>query len=165
MDLIHAVESHELAVCLDSINSLEKQYLSYYGAFHLELYKLRCQSLTTFLLIGIYYSTDRCFFSELDCRATLGDEENARKTCAKIVTYLCLSLANMPYHPLLGVQLFTLGEFVMLMVVDDVSVNMMTCHRRSVSSESSRGCSAILSLVQRGEIVMDLLVNSSGYAF
>ena len=41
----------------------------------------------------------------------LGKVELAHRVCCQVVSYLTLALINMPYHPLLGTQLFTLGEF------------------------------------------------------
>eukprot|EP01033_Poteriospumella_lacustris_P019540 gene19540-14166_t len=34
----------------------------------------------------------------------------AKDLCAKIVSYLVISMANIPFHPLLAVQLFTLAD-------------------------------------------------------
>jgi hypothetical protein len=42
--------------------------------------------------------------------STPGDEENAYRVCSQVISYLILSLMNMPYHPLIGIQLFTLGD-------------------------------------------------------
>ena len=60
------------------------------GAFNLELYKMRCQLMTLCLLNG---SVDEAFHQ-----------------CGHVVSFLCVSLAHCPMHPLLGLQLFTLAD-------------------------------------------------------
>jgi hypothetical protein len=79
------------AKVIEKLLSIESQlYCAYYKPFHRELYRYRCQLLTLLVITG--------------------DEANAYRTCCRIVSYLALAFINMPIHPLLGIQLFTLGK-------------------------------------------------------
>lgn len=79
------------AKVIEKLLSIESQlYCAYYKPFHRELYRYRCQLLTLLVITG--------------------DEANAYRTCCRIVSYLALAFINMPIHPLLGIQLFTLGD-------------------------------------------------------
>lgn len=49
-------------------------------------------------------------FSKHHFSRFVGDNEGAYRICSQVVSYLTLSLINMQKHPLLGVQLFTLGD-------------------------------------------------------
>ena len=40
----------------------------------------------------------------------LGSSKDALKTCKDVVCYLIVALGHTPLHPLIGLQLFTLGE-------------------------------------------------------
>lgn len=63
----------------------------YYGPINQDLYHFRCKMLSTVLLTENY--------------------EESVTICAKIVSFLVISMINVPSHPLLAVQLFTLGAF------------------------------------------------------
>lgn len=58
--------------------------------FALELYKVRCQRLSTWIVAQ--------------------QPEKALEDCRHIVAVLCVALAKTPNHSLLGLQLFTLGD-------------------------------------------------------
>jgi len=62
------------------------------GPFHTELYRAHGQLLTAHLLSGNY--------------------EGALSACLKVVGFLYLVLRDVPKHPLLGLQLFTLGDIM-----------------------------------------------------
>lgn len=79
------------AKVIEKLLSIEtKLFGAYYKPFHRELYRYRCQLLTLLVITG--------------------DEANAYRYCCRIVSYLVLAFINMPIHPLLGIQLFTLGK-------------------------------------------------------
>ena len=58
--------------------------------FSMELYQLLCQRLSTWIV--------------------LQQPSMAIQDCEHVVAVLCLALAHIPNHPLLGLQLFTLGD-------------------------------------------------------
>lgn len=58
--------------------------------FSLDLYSISCQRLSTLIVAQ--------------------ESQEALKECQYIVAYLCLVLSKTPNHPLLGLQLFTLGD-------------------------------------------------------
>lgn len=84
----------ELSAAVESLITTEAELCSSYGQFHIELYKFRGNALSTLLLLP---DDSRCM-------------EYARRICAELVSFLCLSFVNVPYHPLLAVQLFTLAD-------------------------------------------------------
>jgi len=60
------------------------------GVFHSEIYRVRGMLLTALLIIG--------------------DTQTALQHCLYLVSYQLLTLHLTPSHPLLGLQLFTLGD-------------------------------------------------------
>eukprot|EP01034_Spumella_vulgaris_P022297 gene22297-28413_t len=60
------------------------------GPFHMELYQMRGMLMTSYL--------------------TAGNITDALIQCKYIVSFLCVALNHLPHHPLLGLQLFTLGD-------------------------------------------------------
>eukprot|EP00597_Dinobryon_sp_UTEXLB2267_P019542 CAMPEP_0201100042 /NCGR_PEP_ID=MMETSP0812-20130820/8999_1 /ASSEMBLY_ACC=CAM_ASM_000668 /TAXON_ID=98059 /ORGANISM="Dinobryon sp., Strain UTEXLB2267" /LENGTH=118 /DNA_ID=CAMNT_0047356249 /DNA_START=92 /DNA_END=448 /DNA_ORIENTATION=- len=74
----------------DLLLSALQRLQSVCGPFHHELYAVRGKLMTAYLLAGEY--------------------EKAFEQCQQVVSYLVLSLQHVPYHPLLGLQLFTSGD-------------------------------------------------------
>ena len=89
-DMVEAEDNESLASCVERMQKVAEKFRFYYGPFHVEMHKIRGKLLTAYLM--------------------LGDQLLAYKVCSQIVCYLILSLLNMDNHPLLGVQLFTLGK-------------------------------------------------------
>lgn len=88
------------------------------GPFHIELYKARGQLMTASLLAGLKICADRvgdiqtlCLFHWLQviCCFSSGDFHRAVDECLFVVGFLHAILKDVPVHPLLGLQLFTLG--------------------------------------------------------
>lgn len=77
----------EIQLLNRSITSLSQ----YCGVFHLELYKLRGQLLQAYLIEG--------------------NIDMATEICDFLVGFLYIAFFDVPNHPLLGLQLFTLGYF------------------------------------------------------
>lgn len=86
---IQAEATSDIAIVYEEMKELEAALEQYYGPMHQDLYHYRCKMLSTVLLTENFLE--------------------AKDLCAKIVSYLVISMANIPFHPLLAVQLFTLG--------------------------------------------------------
>lgn len=86
---IQAESTADIAIVYEEMKELEGALEGYYGPMNQDLYHYRCKMLSTVLLTENY--------------------PEAKDLCAKIVSYLVISMANIPFHPLLAVQLFTLG--------------------------------------------------------
>lgn len=90
---IQAESTSDIAIVYEEMKELEAALEQYYGPMNQDLYHYRCKMLSTVLLTENYLE--------------------AKDLCAKIVSYLVISMANIPFHPLLAVQLFTLGRCLM----------------------------------------------------
>jgi hypothetical protein len=89
---LQAETQSEIASSFDSMKAMEQLLEEHNGPFNQDLYHFRCKMLSTVLLTG-----------NIDDSITI---------CAKIVSFLVVSMANIPNHPLLAVQLFTLADLL-----------------------------------------------------
>ena len=77
--------------CLTSAESLLlEQNTQCFVSLSKDLYQILCQELSCLIV------TQQC--------------KEALEVCTRIVAILCLALHKIPKHPLLGLQLFTLGD-------------------------------------------------------
>lgn len=99
---MHADAIGEEVLCLRVAEQMLREVC---GLYHLELYKVRGSLMTAYLVQG------RLLFSLIivSLRVTSGDYQSALELCRHIVGFLSTILV-VPYHPLLGLQLFTLGS-------------------------------------------------------
>lgn len=77
----------ELSCLSEAVNLLVRTSPS---PFSLDLYEVRCQRLSSWIVAQ--------------------EPKEALKDCRHVVCVLCLALSQIPCHPLLGLQLFTLGD-------------------------------------------------------
>lgn len=82
-------EGDMAAMCAEMI-AMEERLQTLYGPYHQDLYLFRCKLLSTVLLTQ--------------------DNDLSRTVCAKLVSYQAVAMVNVPLHPLLAVQLFTLAD-------------------------------------------------------
>lgn len=87
---LQAESNGEISTAYQDMKDMEEELQAFYGCLNQDLYHFRCKMLSTVLLTDNY--------------------DEARKICAKIVSFLVVSMANVANHPLLAVQLFTLGD-------------------------------------------------------
>lgn len=78
----------ELSSLSQAVNMILKKSPS--SIFSLELYQVHCQRLSSWIVAQ--------------------ESEKALEDCLCVVAVLCLALSQTPNHPLLGLQLFTLGD-------------------------------------------------------
>lgn len=87
------------------------------GQFNIELYSIRGKLMAAYLLNGIQLVIHELSLFLLtyfvNSIMDLGDHINALQICYEIVGFLYFSLSNIvPFHPLLGLQLYTLGNLI-----------------------------------------------------
>ena len=104
-----SVSVHE-QLCIDLLTSALARLLKVCGPLHYEVYSVRGKLMTTYLLIGFFFRVAASSPLFLFFLLRSGHVDNALEQCKWLVAYLCVALSHFPLHPLLGLQLFTLGQ-------------------------------------------------------